>query len=248
MYRIIIVDDEIDIRVGMSSIINWKDHGYEMVGTAENGKKALSLCESVSPHLVISDIRMPFMDGIQLASSIRKQWPDVKVLLLSGFSDFEYAKQAIQYGVSSYILKPVDVNELAEELKKIKKSLDHLHLNSASISLKESQGSKLTGIDQILSYIIDHSSENLSLRLLGEIFFLSDFYIGKLIKKYTGLTFNEYLNYLRIENAKYMLRNSDLSIHEIIERTGYKFPDHFYRNFKKYVKLSPKKYQENIMS
>lgn len=248
MYRTIIVDDEVDISRGMTTILNWGAHGFEITGTAENGRQALALFERVSPHFVITDIRMPLMDGLELTRSLKERSPDLKVMLLSGYSDFAYAKEAIRFGVSNYLLKPVDVAELEAELLRIKRSIDSLNLSLRTRSLTRAQqaGPRGGGIGEILAYIGEHCAEELTLNRLGEVFYLNPFYIGKLIKKECARTFNEYLNDVRIENAKYLLRNTSLTVGEIGEQVGYKFPDHFYRNFKKHASVSPGVYRESI--
>lgn len=165
-------------------------------------------------------------------------------MILSGYRDFAYAKRAISCGVSNYLLKPVDTEEFAEELRRIKLTLDQIRTPMEKYAVPEEGGTSETVTSEVIAYIDAHYQENLSLRELGERFFLNPAYLGRLIKKDRGISFHEYLNYVRIQQAKHLLRNSTLSIHEITERIGYNFEDHFYRNFKKYVSLSPNDYRK----
>ena len=124
LYRIILVDDEEEVRKGIIRKIDWSSLGFEVVGDAENGAEALERIEQLEPEVVMTDIRMPFMDGLTLTEKIRQKYPSMKVLIFSGFDDFEYAQQAIKLNVTEYILKPVNVEELSEILRRVKQNLD----------------------------------------------------------------------------------------------------------------------------
>ena len=124
MYKLIIVDDESEIRNGLIEIIDWETEGFVVVGEAENGLDALQLAETMPIDLVITDIRMPFMDGLQMAREIRKLQPMVSFIVLSGFDDFEYTRQAIQIKISDYVLKPVSSGELLPILRGMKAAMD----------------------------------------------------------------------------------------------------------------------------
>ncbi|MFH1512511.1 MAG: response regulator, partial [Bacillota bacterium] len=124
MYKLIIVDDESEIRNGLLEIIDWKKEGFIVVGQAENGLDALQIAEAMPIDLVITDIRMPFMDGLEMAKEIRKLQPMVSFIILSGFDDFEYTRQAIQIKISDYVLKPVSSDELIPILRSVKASMD----------------------------------------------------------------------------------------------------------------------------
>lgn len=124
LYRIILVDDEEEVRKGIIRKIDWEGLGFMVVGDAANGEDALEMIEQRLPDVVMTDIRMPFMDGLTLTEKIRQRYPAIKVLIFSGFDDFEYAQQAIKLNVSEYILKPVNVEELSQILTKVRHSLD----------------------------------------------------------------------------------------------------------------------------
>lgn len=124
LYRIILVDDEEEVRKSIIKKIDWKSAGFQVVGDAENGQEALEKIEVLEPDVVLTDIRMPYMDGLTLSERIRQKYPSIKLVIFSGFDDFDYAKQAIKLNVIEYILKPVNVEEMTAILKKIKKTLD----------------------------------------------------------------------------------------------------------------------------
>lgn len=124
MYTVVIADDEEEIRRGIIRKVNWEECGFRIIGEADNGIKALELVEELEPDLLLTDIRMPFMSGIELARQIREVRPTVQIAFLSGYDEFSYAQQAIQYNIISYLLKPISSTELEEELKKIKSIID----------------------------------------------------------------------------------------------------------------------------
>ncbi|MFV0361980.1 MAG: response regulator [Suipraeoptans sp.] len=124
MYKILLVDDEILVREAIREKIRWNDLGFELVADLENGKEAQKFVENNLVDLVLTDIYMPYMDGLELSKFLYENYPDIAIVIFSGYSDFEYAKRAIQYKVSEYILKPVTAIELSEILIKVKEKLD----------------------------------------------------------------------------------------------------------------------------
>lgn len=124
LYRIMLVDDEEEVRKAIIRKMDWEQLGFTMVGDAENGEDAMEKIEQLEPDVVMTDIRMPYMDGLTLTAWIREKYPFIKILIFSGYDDFEYAKQAIKLNVTEYILKPVNGQELAEILNRVRGSLD----------------------------------------------------------------------------------------------------------------------------
>lgn len=104
--KILIVEDEFLLRQGIKNLVHWEQEGFQVVGETNNGKEALQLIESLHPHLVITDIVMPIMDGIELTGIIQERYPEIKVIVLSSYSDFEYIKSAMKNGAEDYLLKP----------------------------------------------------------------------------------------------------------------------------------------------
>lgn len=124
MYKLILADDEEDVREGLLSLIDWESLGYTVMETAENGKEAAELVEKHTPDVVVTDIQMPFMNGLQLSEWIREQYPATKIIILTGYEEFEYAQKAIRLGIDEYVLKPFSAGELAEILSKVKMQID----------------------------------------------------------------------------------------------------------------------------
>lgn len=124
LYKIMLVDDEEEVRTSIIKQVDWEKLGFRVVSDAENGEDALEKIDIYEPDVIMTDIRMPYMDGLSLIEKVHSKYPTVKLLIFSGFDDFEYAKEAIRLGVSEYILKPINSEELSEIFNKIKKNLD----------------------------------------------------------------------------------------------------------------------------
>ena len=123
-YKILLVDDEAEVRTSIIRKIDWSAVDFQVVGDAENGVDALEKIEQLEPDVVLTDIRMPYMDGLEMAERLREIHPSIKVVLFSGFDDFEYAQKAIKLNIIEYILKPVNAEEMMEILLRIKGTLD----------------------------------------------------------------------------------------------------------------------------
>ncbi|PNQ82761.1 response regulator transcription factor [Paenibacillus sp. F4] len=128
MIKVVIVDDEPKLRQGLQTLIPWESLGFIVTATAANGKEALEVIEEKAPDVVIVDIRMPVMDGLQLIERLTSDGHHLHFMILSGYADFEYAKQAIKYGVVGYLLKPVDVAEMSANLKRIRERIEEERL------------------------------------------------------------------------------------------------------------------------
>lgn len=124
LYRILLVDDEEEVRKAIIRNIEWEKLGFQMAQDAENGEDALEKIEQLKPDVIMTDIRMPYMDGLTLTKRIRQKYPSMKILIFSGYDDFEYAQQAIKLNVTEYILKPVNVEELTGILNRVRENLD----------------------------------------------------------------------------------------------------------------------------
>ncbi|MCY9657434.1 response regulator [Paenibacillus chondroitinus] len=120
MYKLILVDDEEDVREGVVREVDWEAIGFEVIEKAENGREALEMVERLQPDVVVTDIQMPFMNGLQLAEAIRERFPTIKLIILTGHDEFEYAQRAIKLHIDEYVLKPFSAQELINALMKVK--------------------------------------------------------------------------------------------------------------------------------
>ncbi|MDK2934831.1 MAG: two-component system, response regulator YesN [Clostridiales bacterium] len=124
MYKLILVDDEEEVRKGIVKKIDWGQYGFEIIGEAENGIEALEIAEKVVPDVVVTDIKMPFMDGLTLSKKLREKFPTTKIIILTGFDEFEYAQKAINLDIVEYILKPISSKEMIDMLVRVKAKID----------------------------------------------------------------------------------------------------------------------------
>ena len=137
LYKLMIVDDEEEIRLGVIKKINWEENGFIDVGDAENGKEALELAEKIHPDVIMTDIKMPFMDGLELGKRVADIMPSTKIIIFSGSDDLEYAHQAIKINVVEYVLKPINSIELIDVLKRLKEKLDKEYNDKRNIEVLE---------------------------------------------------------------------------------------------------------------
>ncbi len=187
MYSIIVVDDEVDVRSATIDIIEWDKLGFRLAGEAGNGQEALELIEDTSPDVILTDIRMPFMDGISLAQRIRETNPVTKIVFLTGFNDFDYAVSAIKLNVIAYLVKPISAKDLTETLSSLKEKLDEEQRNISDMErLKENyeRGMEIHKMSYLVSMVteesfigMDHATQRqlaqeYGLRLGGEQFLL----------------------------------------------------------------------------
>lgn len=124
LYKVMLVDDEEDVRQAVIRKLDWAALGFEVVGEASNGEEALEMAEKLEPDVIMTDIKMPYMDGLELCRRVKRQLPGIRMAILSGFDEFEYAREAITQQVEDYILKPVDADTMATIFERIRKSLD----------------------------------------------------------------------------------------------------------------------------
>lgn len=169
MYRLLLVDDEALIREAVSENVKWEQYGYEFAGSVENGEEALAFIEKSPVDVVFTDICMPYMDGIALSRELKKRYPSIKIIILSGYDDFEYAKQALHCGVKDYLLKPITALELGEVLTKLKDEMDHETKKEQRISQMKTishRGQMILQSDMLYHLIVGSKTEEESRREL----------------------------------------------------------------------------------
>ena len=124
-YSVLLVDDEEDVIQVIMKKIDWESMGFQVSGYAHNGVEALEMAEECVPDVVLTDIKMPYMDGLAMSRKLKEQYPNIKIIIFSGFDEFEYAKEAIDIEVEQYLLKPVNAEELGRVFSRIREMLDH---------------------------------------------------------------------------------------------------------------------------
>lgn len=211
MVSMIIADDELIIRQGLMSI-NWSEYDIKVMGIASNGDEALSMVISKRPQILFTDIRMPGMDGLKLIESAKKHVPEIQSILLTGYEDFNYARTAIMLGAIDYILKPSDPDEIIEAALKAKNKIDEIVRFRGLFNTYKTPAVNNKVVSDILDYINNHYTEDISLYSAAEYVHMNHIYISRLFKKEVGETFLESLTKVRLKRACELLVNNELKI------------------------------------
>ncbi|ARK30133.1 response regulator transcription factor [Halalkalibacter krulwichiae] len=250
MNKMLIVDDDWMISDSLKTMEEWIDLDIDVVSTAENGQEALYWLEKEPIDIILTDIRMPHMDGLELTKHILDHKLHPAVIIMSGYEEFSYAQKALHYNAKGYILKPIDVNELFDLIKKVTQELASRQqtLNeNPDLGSSEPQTQQERLITNTISYIQSNYKEPLTLKLLADRIHLSEHYLGQLFKTVTGESFISYLTTLRMKRSCELLKNPILKVYEISERVGYTDSKHFTKVFKKTYGCTPKEYRKGVV-
>lgn len=243
-YKYFVVEDEHLIRKNLIKKIDSLQLPFELAGEASNGMDARLLIEKTCPHLVITDIRMPQFDGLELAQFLHKNYPHIKVIILSGYDDFSYAQSAIKFQVKDYLLKPVTIEALSESLHKILISMQSESEQLDAFCTDTSRLDQKSICELLEKYLQEHYQKDISFSEIGERFGFTPEYLGKIFKKHSGETPSKYLTRLRMNEAKrLLLGNPEMEIQKIGELVGYKDGFYFSRAFKSYTGIQPSEFR-----
>lgn len=248
MYRVLIVEDEDIIRKGIAYTMDWVGMGCTIVGEAANGREGLDKIKELSPDIVLVDIMMPVMDGIEM---IRRAGEDdgnsdLKTIILTSYADFDYAKEAINLGVSAYLMKPVDEEELkvsvAKVISEIEKEhrLEQIEQKSSDVFIKTDKENDY--IQQILDETKLHYSEKISIEIFSDRFGVSSSYLSRKFKESTGTSYLDFLNKYRVQQAVKLLETGKYKVYEVSDLTGFSDYKHFNTVFKRYTGSSPSEF------
>ena len=245
MYNVLIVDDELlDLELLRDSF-PWGELNLTVTASFDSSFAALEFMTANHIDILISDIKMPIMSGLELYMKAREVLPALKAVFISGYEDFKYAKRAIDMDASGYILKPVDDNELNNTLKKV-----ILELNSEK--LKESLGKKSNVtqpyrklVKEIMLYVDKNTRDDVTLQKVADYFAYSANYLGHVFKDETGMNFSDYVIRRRLEKAAELLQDPKLKIQEISEAVGYENFSYFTRLFKEHFGVTPSSYRKD---
>ena len=240
MLSIYIADDEVWITLGLKKLLEKTGIDTEVIGTANNGLVAKEEIANFKPDVIFTDIRMPGLSGLDLLQTIPEISPDSKVVIITGFAEFSYAKEAVQHHAFDYLLKPIKEEDLTRVLTSILKER-----GETEEEVKQSQVYDKT-IDNVVSDIREHYMEDISLTSLAAKYNISMARLSEMIKEHLSLNFSDYISSLRIQRAKELLRDESLSIQEIAEIVGYNDYFYFTKVFKKVEGISPSKYRKEI--
>ncbi|MDO5516505.1 MAG: response regulator [Clostridium sp.] len=255
MIKVLVVEDEDFIRKGLIGTFDWTNFQCVIIGEGENGCDGLKKIEELKPDLVITDIRMPKMNGIEMIRKA-KHSVDFETFFLTSYDDFSYAKEAIDLRVQEYILKPIDEDNLGKALDKFRDFYEEKKLVSKfKASAKKNEHVELINIDdyknnciydrhikRIIDYIVSDYDGKISIEDISYELNISPSYLSRKFKEQTSNTFHEFLNKYRIQKSIELLKSGDYKVYEISDKVGFCDYKHFSSVFKKYMYYSPSEY------
>lgn len=244
--KILVVDDEPIILKGLITILKRDTSLHLELEAANDGVEALQKSQTFKPDLLITDINMPEMTGLELIKNMKRLHLCNHFVILTGYDYFEYALQALRYGVIDYFLKPLNKTEILTIIHKLYLELASEADEKSNRFYKQTEGaSYCRHIREVLDFIHTNYDQDLCLDQLAKSVKLHPTYLSSLFRKETGEKFIHYLHTFRIEKAKQMLkRNTELPIHKVALLVGYENKEHFYKVFKKYAGQTPRSYRE----
>ena len=256
--KLLIADDEKLTREGLKNGIAWEELGIDEIRLAHDGRDALRITETFLPDIVLTDVRMPHMDGIEMAKALKDRFPELSVIFMSGYSDREYLKAAIRLRAVSYVEKPIHLNEVSAAVAAAAKERGEreiLHrIEAASPEVEENPAivpreTDSTHVDLVRSYVKAHYSDTaLSIKAISDHVRLSPSYICTLFKSETGETLNQYITRFRMEKAREALSDPRNKVADIAEEVGFTDSNYFSKAFKKSFGLSPTEFRQTMTS
>ena len=229
--RVVVVEDEYYVRKGIINSFDWNELECEVVGEAQNGKKGAVIIEELRPDVVVTDIEMPVMSGIEMVKLLKNK-------------QFTYVHSALKLEAVDYLLKPFRYEELKQSLEKVREKLTG---NSVSVGdrteLEKEIRAKNNYVKEAISYVRDNYGKDISNITAANHLDINSAYFCRLFKKETGYTFGQYLTHYRVHIAAGLLTNFDIRVAEAAEQVGYADSNYFSQIFKKIMGMTPKEYQ-----
>jgi YesN/AraC family two-component response regulator len=265
MYKFLVVDDEELVRRGFRKKIAWAEAGFEFLEPCKNGREAIQRIEQEHPDVVMTDICMPLVDGLEVAAYIADRFPEIIVIVLSGYDEFEYARSALRSRVAEYLLKPITSRELSALVTKLKMRLDETasrrseleaagepskspatELTPKQLHADVSRSFSMAKLAEAREYIDrNYANKKLSVDEICRDLFISPSYFSRLLKQHWGKTFIDALTEYRVEKAKQLLSDSDWKTYAIAGEVGYSDPHYFSTIFKKATGVTPSEYRSS---
>jgi YesN/AraC family two-component response regulator len=271
--KLLILDDDAQIREGIRKGIDWKSMGFTEVRSAADGFSGLEAAREMRPDIVLSDVRMPGMDGLEFLHKVKGLYPEIKVALISGYDDFEYLQKAIRYGADGYELKPVKLRNLFKLIEDLKARVkpgqkggkkegplrgEDFDEDAGTISsllaeqlkaLCPAAGNPCSKrIQKAIDYVRSHLAEDLNVPGVAGTLRISANYFSSLFKRETGISFNSFVNQSRLRAAVYLLEHTGQGVSEIAAHTGFRDSVYFSQVFKKAMGCSPSGYRKKLSS
>lgn len=244
MYKLLIVEDVPLERRALRKIIERQYFNINILDDAQNGIEAIEKAKLYRPDIILMDIRIPEISGLEAQKRILKILPNVKTIILTAYGEFDYAQEAIKTGVVDYLLKPVRPEELC-------KAIDAAIVSLTKDVLVVSKGQSRANVEKdilksVLNYIEHNFCSEINLNIVAEFVHLNPQYFSRYFKKEMGITFTNYVMKLRVEKAKKLLADTNYPIYRIAAELGFSDPAYFNKVFVKYEKQPPYKYKQML--
>ncbi len=242
MLKVLIVEDEEMIRKGIVLTVDWAALDCVVVGEAANGAQGLEAARRLEPSLIITDLKMPQMDGIEMLTALRKEGCTAYVIILTAYDNFAYAQSALRLGAVDYLLKPFHDGDLENAITRIQQRLQPA-AGATPIGVPR-KGDKSKYVLEAMDYISKHYNEpDISVGTVAQSLNISEGYLSHTFKKETDYTLLIYLTRYRIHKAMELLKDCRVKVYEVAEQVGYRDIAYFSATFKKYTGISPSEYQ-----
>lgn len=243
-YNVLLVEDEKLLLQSLARHINTLDAGFKVTCQAPNGEEALMHLKKENIHLVMTDIQMPVMDGLALAKRIHEQYPNILTIVLTGYADFDYAREALKQGVFDYMLKPVVQEDLETSLGKARLQLQKFFELQEDPTLVGRHAEEI--VEYTVLYMREHYMDDIDISSFSATMGFTSAYLTKIFNRYKGDTPLKYLTDIRIHEAKQLLSDTSLPIKEVGERVGYPDQFHFSKTFRKLMGVNPTAYRKTV--
>ena len=245
MYRVMIIDDEKTLRNLLIKTIPWNEKGLIVAGEAASGIEAINTIDEVRPDIAFVDIEMPFMNGIEFSKMAIERYPKLKILILTAFDNFNYARECIGVGVSAYLLKPIVRQDINSVLDDVVKKIDEERA-------QENQSNDTAPLRQVKSDAIEeylqrnYVDAGINLTYVARQFGFNPSYLSRKFKEKSGISFIDYLTSLRMERACELAKAGEM-MYITAEKVGIPDPNYFGKCFKKYKGVSYSEYMKSVM-
>lgn len=234
MYKVMIIDDEKSLRNLLKITVDWEGMGLEVCGEASSGIEAINIIDELKPDIVFVDIKMPFMDGIEFSQIAIKQYPRLKIIVLTAMNEFEYARKCVGIGVKEYLTKPIVRSEVNDVLKRLVAELSE-RVPEEEPAEPEKPPVSYGGMNNICDFIKEnYKNSEINLTYVANKFGFNPSYLSRRFKEDTGMSFIDYVTRCRMEKALEYLR-SKTAMYITAREVGIPDPNYFSKCFKKYT-------------
>ncbi len=243
MLKVLIVEDEEMIRKGIVLTVDWAALDCVVVGEAANGLEGLEAARRLEPSLIITDLKMPQMDGIEMLRTLRAEGCNAYVIILTAYDNFSYAQSALRLGAVDYLLKPFHDGDLENAVNRLRARMDSETQDPVTLGTPR-KGDKSKYVLEAMAYISKHYNEpDISVGTVAQSLNISEGYLSHTFKKETDYTLLGYITRYRIHKAMELLKDCRVKVYEVAEQVGYRDIAYFSATFKKYTGISPSEYQ-----